>query len=63
MKIDIDIELVYGQLSQILTQDVLDYMIYVGQLSEDKIHRIDGAMHHLFLDKPIEFSEVIKKII
>jgi pimeloyl-ACP methyl ester carboxylesterase len=63
MKIDIDIELVYGQLSQILTQDVLDYMIYVGQLSEDKIHRIDGAMHHLFLDKPLEFAELIKKII
>ena len=38
-------------------------MIYVGQLSEDKIHRIDGAMHHLFLDKPLEFSELIKKII
>jgi|TARA_B110000483_G_C18134951_1_gene519107 pimeloyl-ACP methyl ester carboxylesterase len=63
MKIKVDIELVYGQLSQILTQDVLDYMIYVGQLSEDKIHRIDGAMHHLFLDKPLEFSELIKKII
>ena len=63
MNINIDIELVYGQLSQILTEDVLDYTIYVGQLSNDKIHRLDGAMHHLFLDKPLEFSKLINKII
>ena len=45
------------------TPDVLDYMKYVGQLDESKIHRLEGAMHHLFLDRPLEFKDLVLKIL
>ena len=44
------LEIVYGQLSQVFTSDVLEYMKYAGRLKDENIHRLDGAMHHLFLD-------------
>ena len=58
-----DLEIIYGQLSQVFTPDVLDYMKYVGQLDETKIHRLEGAMHHLFLDRPLEFKDLVLKIL
>ena len=58
-----DLEIIYGQLSQVFTPDVLDYMKYVGQLDETKIHRLEGAMHHLILDRPLEFKDLVLKIL
>ena len=63
MKAQIDIEVVYGGSSQLYTKEVLDYMIYVGNLDPAKVHKLDGAMHHLFLDMPEEFIELINKIL
>ena len=63
MKAQIDIEVVYGGASQLYTKEVLDYMIYVGNLDPAKVHKLDGAMHHLFLDMPEEFIELINKIL
>ena len=57
------LEIIYGQLSQVFTPDVLDYMKYVGQIDEKSIHRIDGAMHHLFLDKPLEFKDLVLRLL
>ena len=52
MKAKVDIEIVYGGSSQLYSQDVIDYMVYVGNLDQNKMHKLDGAMHHLFLDMP-----------
>jgi len=49
--------------SSLYTKEVLDYMIYVGNLDPAKVHKLDGAMHHLFLDMPEEFIELINKIL
>ena len=50
------LDYVYGQVSQLVTQEVLEYMTYVGNLDEKNIHSLAGAMHHLFLDMPEEFT-------
>ena len=57
------LEIVYGQLSQVFTSDVLEYMKYAGRLEDKNIHRLDGAMHHLFLDRPIEFKDLLLKLL
>ena len=57
------LEIVYGQLSQVFTSDVLEYMKYAGRLEDKNIHRLDGAMHHLFLDKPLEFKDLLLKLL
>ena len=46
-----------------MTQETLDYFMYVSGLSEDRLHMIPGAMHHLFLDKPKEFVNSLKKVL
>ena len=57
------LSLIYGQLSQLMSQETLDYFMYVSGLSEDRLHMIPGAMHHLFLDKPKEFVNSLKKVL
>ena len=52
------LEIVYGQLSQVFTSDVLEYMKYAGRLEDKNIHRLDGAMHHLFLDRPVSYTHL-----
>ena len=57
------LSLIYGQLSQLMTQETLDYFKYVSGLSDDRLHMIPGAMHHLFLDKPKEFVDSLKQVL
>jgi hypothetical protein len=57
------LDYVYGQVSQLVTQEVLEYMTYVGNLDEKNIHSLAGAMHHLFLDMPEEFTELMKSLL
>ena len=62
-KLDCKLDYVYGQASQLVTQEVLEYMTYVGNLDETYIHSLPGAMHHLFLDMPEEFMFLIKRLL
>tara|TARA_B100001027_G_scaffold210739_1_gene178206 strand:+ start:204 stop:1082 length:879 start_codon:yes stop_codon:yes gene_type:complete len=62
-KINCDLDYVYGQASQLVTKEVLEYMTYVGNMDEKNIHCLSGAMHHLFLDMPEEFIALIKDLI
>ena len=62
-KIHCDLDSVYGQASQLVTKEVLEYMTYVGNMDEKNIHCLSGAMHHLFLDMPEEFIALIKDLI
>ncbi len=62
-KLDCPLDYVYGQASQLVTQEVLEYMTYVGNLDEKIIHSLPGAMHHLFLDMPEEFVSLINKLL
>ena len=63
MNLKCPIYLVYGLMSQIFSQEILDYTKYVGNLSEEAVIGIPGAMHHLFIDEPIVFVEEIKKLL
>ena len=38
-------------------------MTYVGNVDEKNIHSLVGAMHHLFLDMPEEFTSLIKSLL
>ena len=38
-------------------------MSYVGNLEEKNIHCLTGAMHHLFLDMPEEFVNLIINVL
>ena len=62
-KINCELDYVYGQASQLVTKEVLEYMTYVGNMDEKNIHCLPGAMHHLFLDMPEEFIALIKDLI
>ena len=55
--------LVYGLMSQILSQEILEYTIYVGNLPAERVVVIAGAMHHIFIDEPLVFVEEIKKLL
>ena len=57
------INIVYGLMSQIFTQDILDYTLYVGNIPDERVIGIPGTMHHLFVDDPISTIEAIKKLI
>ena len=57
------INIVYGLMSQIFTQDILDYTLYVGNIPEERVIGIPGTMHHLFVDDPISTIDAIKKLI
>ncbi len=62
-KINFPLDYVYGQASQLVTQEVLEYMTYVGNLDDKNIHCLPGAMHHLFLDMPEEFISLMKELL
>jgi len=55
--------LVYGLMSQILSQEILEYTTYVGNLPEERVVGIAGAMHHIFIDEPLVFVKEIKKLL
>ena len=55
--------LVYGLMSQILSQEILEYTIYVGNLPAERVVGIAGAMHHIFIDEPLVFVKEIKKLL
>ena len=55
--------LVYGLMSQILSQEILEYTTYVGNLPEERVVGIAGAMHHIFIDEPLVFVKEIKKFL
>ena len=57
------IYIVYGLMSQIFTQEILDYTLYVGNIPDERVVGIPGTMHHLFVDDPISTIEAIKKLI
>jgi pimeloyl-ACP methyl ester carboxylesterase len=57
------INIVYGLMSQIFTQDILDYTLYVGNIPDERVIGIPGTMHHLFVDDPISTIDAIKKLI
>ena len=57
------IYLVYGLMSQIFSQEILEYTTYVANLPEERVVGIPGAMHHLFIDEPIVFVERVKELL
>ena len=63
MDLKCPIYLVYGLMRQIFSQELLDYTVYVGNIPQEKIIGIPGAMHHVFIDEPILFIEAVKKLI
>ena len=63
MSLKCPIHLVYGLMSQIFSQEILEYTKYVGNIPEEGVVGIPGAMHHLFIDEPILFIEEIKKVL
>ena len=63
MDLECPIYLVYGLMSQIFSQELLDYTTYVGNLPKERVIGIAGARHHLFIDEPITFIEEVKKLL
>ena len=57
------IYLVYGLMSQIFSQELLEYTTYVANLPEERVVGIPRAMHHLFIDEPIVFVERVKELL
>jgi pimeloyl-ACP methyl ester carboxylesterase len=55
--------LVYGLMSQIFPAELLDYTKYVGNLPDERVVGIPGAMHHLFIDEPLEVVNELKKLL
>ena len=50
-------------MSQIFSQEILEYTTYVGNFAEESVVGIPGAMHHLFIDEPIIFVEEVKRLL
>jgi pimeloyl-ACP methyl ester carboxylesterase len=63
MSLKCPIYLVYGLMSQIFSQEILEYTTYVGNLAEESVVGIPGAMQHLFIDEPIIFVEEVKRLL
>ena len=63
MAIPCPIYIVYGLMSQIFTQEILDYTVYVGNIPPDRVVGIPGTMHHLFVDDPLSVIEELKKLL
>ena len=63
MDLKCPIFLVYGLMSQIFSQELLDYTAYVGNIPQENIIGIPGAMHHVFIDEPMLFIKAVKKLI
>ncbi len=63
MSIKCPINIVYGLMSQIFTQEILDYTLYVGNIPNERVIGIPGTMHHLFVDDPLSVIDALKKLI
>ena len=63
MAIQCPIYIVYGLMSQIFTQEILDYTVYVGNIPPDRVIGVPGTMHHLFVDDPLSVIEELKKLL
>jgi len=63
MAIQCPIYIVYGLMSQIFTQEILDYTVYVGNIPPERIIGVPGTMHHLFVDDPLSVIEELKKLL
>ena len=63
MAIQCPIYIVYGLMSQIFTQEILDYTVYVGNIPSDRVVGVPGTMHHLFVDDPLSVIEELKKLL
>ena len=63
MGIKCPINIVYGLMSQIFTQEILDYTLYVGNIPNERVIGIPGTMHHLFVDDPLSVIDALKKVI
>ena len=63
MAIQCPIYIVYGLMSQIFTQEILDYTVYVGNIPPERVIGVPGTMHHLFVDDPLSIIEELKKLL
>jgi len=63
MDLKCPIYMVYGLMSQIFSQELLEYTTYVGNLPKERVVGIPAAMHHLFIDEPLIFVEEVKKLL
>ena len=63
MAIQCPIYIVYGLMSQIFTQEILDYTVYVGNIPSDRVVGVPGTMHHLFVDDPLSVIQELKKLL
>ncbi len=63
MSIKCPINIVYGLMSQIFTQEILEYTSYVGNIPNERIIGVPGTMHHLFVDDPLSVIDALKKLI
>ena len=63
MAIQCPIYIVYGLMSQIFTQEILDYTVYVGNIPSERVIGVPGTMHHLFVDDPLSVIEELKKLL
>ena len=63
MAIQCPIYIVYGLMSQIFTQEILDYTVYVGNIPPERVIGLPGTMHHLFVDDPLSVIEELKKLL
>ena len=63
MAIQCPIYIVYGLMSQIFTQEILDYTVYVGNIPPERVIGVPGTMHHLFVDDPLSVIEELKELL
>ena len=63
MAIQCPIYIVYGLMSQIFTQEILDYTVYVGNIPPERVIGVPGTMHHLFVDDPLSVIGELKKLL
>ena len=63
MAIQCPIYIVYGLMSQIFTQEILDYTVYVGNIPQERVVGVPGTMHHLFVDDPLSVITELKNLL
>ena len=50
-------------MSQIFTQEILDYTVYVGNIPQERVVGVPGTMHHLFVDDPLSVITELKNLL
>jgi len=63
MAIQCPIYIVYGLMSQIFTQEILDYTVYVGNIPPERVIGVPGTMHHFVVDDPLIVIQELKKLL